>query len=293
MLKKFVVASCAITLGFCFGYFGAIAHARIVPGVDEPFDPTAYYSLTEISYADSAPSVFALRELERGEVFDYTRYIKSQLFGEKFEGILGKIKEMAGIQEKDNKALPEMTVEETIRIIEQIEAKKKANKTAPDTVNGGNGKIMTLTQFNDDTTIVDAQTQFDSSEAARYYTSTLSELAETSKSTYAANEDALALVAKALEASQNAEGETQAWQANTIMENAKTLAGTQLSDLYAKLIQLKTVEGMRTESKDAMKDVVQTHSSYGIVAPDDSRLEWYKGKYGLEPSESISMPDFK
>ena len=134
MLKKFAVASCAIALGFCFGYFGAIAHARIVSGVDNPFDPTAYYSLTEISYADNAPSVFALRELERGDVFDYTRYIKPQLFKEKFEGILGKIEGMAGIQEKETKALPKMTVEETNRLIEQIGAKKETNKTAPDTI---------------------------------------------------------------------------------------------------------------------------------------------------------------
>ena len=67
-------------------------------------------------------------------MFDYTRYIKPQLFKEKFEGILGKIEGMAGIQEKETKALPKMTVEETNRLIEQIGAKKETNKTAPDTI---------------------------------------------------------------------------------------------------------------------------------------------------------------
>ena len=49
-----------------------------IPGVDIPYDPPNYYSPTSISYPDSAPSVFTMRDLSRqgGRVFDYMRYVQ-------------------------------------------------------------------------------------------------------------------------------------------------------------------------------------------------------------------------
>jgi hypothetical protein len=64
-----------------------IGYAHTVPGWDEPYDPANYYSPTSISYPDSAPSPFAMRELSRGDVYDYTRHIKSILFGNDFGNI--------------------------------------------------------------------------------------------------------------------------------------------------------------------------------------------------------------
>ena len=68
--KKFLVV---LGSGFISGY-GLIAYAHIIPGVDEPFNPAAYYSLTQISWADS-PSPYALKDLASngGSIFDYTR----------------------------------------------------------------------------------------------------------------------------------------------------------------------------------------------------------------------------
>ena len=71
--------------------FGAVSEAYSVPGVDRPYDPADYYSKDSISYADSAPSPFALREIIQGNVYDYTRHIKSILFGDKFEGWLANL----------------------------------------------------------------------------------------------------------------------------------------------------------------------------------------------------------
>lgn len=76
-----------VALGISVG----IAYAWSVPGVDEPFDPPDYYSPVNISYPDSAPSPFALRELSRGTVYDYTRHLKSILFGDKFSSINGSL----------------------------------------------------------------------------------------------------------------------------------------------------------------------------------------------------------
>lgn len=64
---------------------GEMAEAHTVPGVDEPYDPANYYSRESISYPDSAPSPFALKELMQGSVYDYKRHLKSIDFGGDFE----------------------------------------------------------------------------------------------------------------------------------------------------------------------------------------------------------------
>ena len=55
--KTAVIAALVLVLGG----FGMVS-ARVIPGIDEPYNPAAYYSLTAISWEDS-PSPFALRDL--------------------------------------------------------------------------------------------------------------------------------------------------------------------------------------------------------------------------------------
>ena len=80
-IKKKTVLAVITALGIS----ASITYAYCVPGVDEPYDPPNYYSPTSISYPDSAPSIFAMRELSRGDVYDYTRHVKSILFGNDFK----------------------------------------------------------------------------------------------------------------------------------------------------------------------------------------------------------------
>lgn len=83
-LKKLLVLSpVLIGVGFSIGF--GLAYARIIPGVDRPYDPSAYYSQTEVSYADS-PSTFALRDLagQGGSVYDPKRHEKSLIFKDDF-----------------------------------------------------------------------------------------------------------------------------------------------------------------------------------------------------------------
>lgn len=62
-----------LSVGLIGGY-SLVANAYSIPGITEPYDPPAYYSLTEISWRDS-PSPFALMDMARnfGMVYDYTR----------------------------------------------------------------------------------------------------------------------------------------------------------------------------------------------------------------------------
>lgn len=78
MKAKNIISGFLVGVGVftIFGY----AYAHIIPGVDEPFDPGAYYSETAISYADS-PSTFTMRDLAGNgwQVKDVTRGIKNAL----------------------------------------------------------------------------------------------------------------------------------------------------------------------------------------------------------------------
>lgn len=59
---KFIATSVMLTLAA-----NALpGFAKLIPGVDIPYDPASYYSPTAISYPDSKPSVFALKELTGG-----------------------------------------------------------------------------------------------------------------------------------------------------------------------------------------------------------------------------------
>ena len=83
--KKFKTALSFTVLGVLSGY-NLVAHAYAIPGWNVPYNPIAYYSLTLVSLADN-PSAFAFKDLTRnlGNVYDYTRHLKSIMFGDKFE----------------------------------------------------------------------------------------------------------------------------------------------------------------------------------------------------------------
>ena len=100
-LRKY--CACALAGGFCIGYGVTYVYARIIPGVDRPYDPAAYYSETAISYADSAPSTFALCELSKGTVYDKTRHVKSIPYTEDFMNWLDAIIARTGIMERNTK----------------------------------------------------------------------------------------------------------------------------------------------------------------------------------------------
>ena len=116
MKKKGKIALLAAVV---LGIGMSVSYAHIVPGWDEPYDPPNYYSPTNISIPDSAPSPFALRELMRGDVYDYTRHIKSILFGDHYADIyqnlfaqlMNEIRDMTGMS-KNAIARTERSVED-------------------------------------------------------------------------------------------------------------------------------------------------------------------------------------
>ena len=116
-MKNFFAMILAISLGFCSGY---IAYAETVPGWDEPYDIPNYYSLTTVSIPDSKPSPFAMMDLaaQGGNVFDYTRHIKSILFAEKFNNILEVAKNKTLNDEINSKSFDDEIFKETADALE-------------------------------------------------------------------------------------------------------------------------------------------------------------------------------
>lgn len=98
-LRKFIFMLCVVVVGFFVGSSSTMIYAYAIRGIDYPYDPDNYYSPTSISWADSAPSPFALSDLagQGGSVFDYTRYIKSVAYYKNFSDWHELIKQKLGI----------------------------------------------------------------------------------------------------------------------------------------------------------------------------------------------------
>ena len=81
-----------------------------------PLDPANYWSPTSISWADTAnPRHYFYGDLrgQGGQVYDYTRIVKSVLFAGNFENILQVISEQLGIDILNRKPLDTATMEQS------------------------------------------------------------------------------------------------------------------------------------------------------------------------------------
>lgn len=98
-MKKFWVGT--VIVGILFACIG-LTYARIIPGVDEPYNPAAYYSTTAVSYADS-PSAFFYRDLASGGniVYDPERHQRSILSCMKYDEILQTVQEILKKKQED------------------------------------------------------------------------------------------------------------------------------------------------------------------------------------------------
>ena len=98
-MKKFWVG--IVIVGGLFVSVG-LTYARIIPGVDEPYNPFAYYSATAMSYADS-PSPFFYRDLVRGGhvVYDPERHQRSILSCMKYDEILQTVQDLFKKKKED------------------------------------------------------------------------------------------------------------------------------------------------------------------------------------------------
>ena len=155
-MRRGKVIYCLGVLSACFiGGISAynIGFAHTVPGVDEPYDPANYYSMTSISYADSAPSPFALKDLARqnGNVYDYARHMKAILATQNMEDWLAVALERFGIQVKNITSLDKGILTTLQRNIASLNGDTNSSSMGEQTLDFWKSRIFRSTDGGEET----------------------------------------------------------------------------------------------------------------------------------------------
>ena len=329
MKKRLTIFTGIAMLGFSFGAM-SVSFAEIIPGVDEPYDPTAYYSPTAISWADSAPSPYAVRDLvsNGGRVYDYTRHIKSILFGDTFEKILGVENDKTKLSEKNTENWSNhsigSTISRTISILKSMGGEHRdktgtvigsSDDWSSSSVNENNKKVLERLGKNhmDNLTSYDLSNQVGglfwgvdmgdeglgrtkTSEAAQvaWIRKTYNEIGESSKNIASDQQQIIAANEYALSLSSEAEGKVQALIADTMARTVHTQALVDRNELYSKLLQMKSIEWIEKLDNEQHANDIKESFSYHMANPsDENAYKYAKEHYGIEKIQGHGMPDFK
>lgn len=320
----------AIAMGFSFGGVMAVAFAEVIPGVDEPYDPTAYYSPTAISWADSAPSEFALDDLAAngGSVYDYTRHIKSLIFGERFKDILSVESDKTKQEELNTKNWSESSVSSTLAsIINLLKSFGGEHMDKYGNVTGGGydfspGSVADTTtniisrlgeNHSDNVTYYDFSTQagglfwaggsYDGDEflpetswakQAKWIRNATAEITQSASNIESDQKQILAANAYVTQMSGESEGAVQELIANTAARSVKTQAIVDRNELIAKVLQMMSIDWMeQMDSEEHAKDIEDSYHYYVADPYDDAGYKYAKDAYGIEKMKGNGMPDFK
>ena len=270
---------------------GAVAFARIVPGVDEPFNPAAYYSLTEISWADS-PSTFALEDLAGagGNVYDYTRHIKSILFGDNFENILS-----VNISETANDIINTTPFDRAVFAETSGELAKMRD---------GTEKIVTKVEIDEDNANLRQGTvkEWDDYSNAAYdqaakhiwLDQTYMGVADKAKISIEEMETSLNAAATILTHTDEAQGDLQLYQAQNELKTLLAYELARKNALDANFAQMQAAYHANNYDEVVEAAYFGEISSFNVVDPYDSEMErLIREEYNYERPKLCGMPDFE
>ena len=232
----------------CIGGIGAykVGFAHVVPGVDEPYDPANYYSMTSISYADSAPSPFALKDLARqgGNVYDYARHMKAIMATQNMESWLSTAMERFGITVKNINPLNNSILTTVQRNLASLNSDANSRSLGERTMDFWKSRIFRNDEGYEDENTFKAQEQYQAAaEIYKIYGDNAKGFIDTASSEQAN-------IAAIVEAGNNAEGEMQADQAKAdamAMVEAETV---RRNTLLGNLASIKAVEGKIKQNED-------------------------------------------
>lgn len=331
MLKKIAALTCITVMGFSFGVMGVtFAKHHKVAGVDYPYDPTAYYSPTAISWADSAPSRFALEDLAGAgmQVYDYVRHMKSILANEKLMEILGIEKDKSDIEKKntDNWINHGMStrIQQTLDVINRLgNTHKDKNGNASPYKQVSSASVADSTRelveilmesHMDNVTNHDIPAQMENNlfwssssmdsegvgitptdpyQQHAWIQNACTEIMESAKNI---QDDQLQIIAAnkyALQLSEEAEGNTQVMGAATFAQTVRTQALVNMSELLNKMVELKMIQSMQRNDDKMHAQSYINSTSYHVVNPtDETSYNYARENYGIEKMQGNGMPDF-
>jgi len=214
--------------------------------VDEPYDPANYYSMTSISYADSAPSPFALKDLARqgGNVYDYARHMKAIMATQNMESWLSTAMERFGITVKNINPLNNSILTTVQRNLASLNSDANSRSLGERTMDFWKSRIFRNDEGYEDENTFKAQEQYQAAaEIYKIYGDNAKGFIDTASSEQAN-------IAAIVEAGYNAEGEMQADQAKAdamAMVEAETV---RRNKLLGNLASIKAVEGKIRQNED-------------------------------------------
>ena len=290
MRKKIGKALSLTALGV-FGGYNLVAHAYVIPGWDVPYDPAAYYSPTLISWADS-PSAFALRDLARnlGSVYDYTRHVKSILFGDKFEKTAATNASETANDEINSTPFSETIFLETADALEIIGAgTEKITKTvALDETNPylqqGNADDWESYNMSDS----DRQAEY------RWLDGTYRDFAAKSREALSETDAAIMAARKIIGNTNLAEGDLQLSQAQNELKTLLAYELARQNVLDANLAQLQAVYHANEYDENVAAAYVDSITKMDVVDPFDAvNYKMLAEEYDYAKPAPAGLPEFK
>ena len=267
----------------------SVAYAWSIPGVTRPFDPPNYYSPTSISWPDSAPSPFALRDLaaQGGMVYDYTRHIKSILYGTKFVAWLEKLLAKLGIEETHAKHLPDEKKQQGMDELKELQTSIQRHHAKIDLDPPAFDR-----QYDDGIPGKDLNYK----EVSQFLSDTFATATQHTVDRYQNMDNIMKALQTAMQNSNQAVGETQALQSAAVIEAIKQAAIEDLSTAISDQIQMRNVRHMREAADVQQQAEQQLNGSYHIFNPGDPNdlvmLQSYEADTGYQSYKSQPMPDF-
>lgn len=288
--KKLVTFLGVSGLGVLCGY-NLVAYAYSVPGWDEPYNPAAYYSLTEISFEDS-PSPFALRDLaiNGGTVYDYARHIKSIVAGDNLEKTAEVAVSKTEKEEINTKPFTEEIFLETTSALNIVGiGTEKVSKEA--TIDETN---KYLRQGNADDWETYNPAEYNTQDKYLWLDEVYKDFVSGSRQEIAETENVIRAAEKILNHTNIAEGNLQMYQAQNELKTLLAYELARQNALDANFAQLQAVYQASEYDEIVASAYIDSITKFDIADPyDEVTYKMLKEEYNYTKPESPSMPDFK
>lgn len=271
-MKKIFVALLFI-LGITIGF--GVVYARVIPGVDEPFNPAAYYSPTAISYEDS-PSTFTLRDIagQGGEIFDPTRYAKQVDYVGKLVSWLNNVLSLLQGEIIDSSPINSDMAKTTKHTIDKIDMTTiKAWKTIETNAFVENKYFRDFDKYDNDGT-ADYDPIKQTEEIEKIYKSFAESLDEIRKT----EDEENALIMRIQEASKTAKGEMELNQLQAQLDAVQSTLNRKKNTLISLYLDFKKVENKIKDDEVLRKAQTYYEKSLIITDPYD-RTDLEKKQY--------------
>lgn len=285
-MKRRNVAIYTMTLAIILG--GGITYAKQIPGVDKPYNEGAYYDPTVVDEADS-PSVFALRDIAAngGTVYDYTREVKSIIFGNYFKDLVN----ITGIK-LDNSLInaTKLSADSLENMQNRLDT---MNNTTANIINNVNLDNQHFRQINTDEFEAYAGKIYDYKEQSLFLSEHYKAMAEKAGENLDSQMEDMDAIATAINLSNNAIGEMQAGQSRNNLEAINAAVYNRRNVLMANMANIMALRQLQELDEKYREGEISDQTRMGVVNPYNENVYTSAIKNNnYERPKPTGMPNF-